>query len=411
MSARKSLFCILALAFSVLLLEGILSGLALVSSDFRFHLTPSWKRNVLRPDPVFGFRMESTYPGNDARGFRNPKALSHCDILAVGDSMTYGFAAPADKCWPRVLGSLTSSEVYNMSCGDYSPCEYNMLLDEGLKLSPKHVVICLYLGNDMANSYRTVYMHGRAKEFDTCHETTRLAIQQAEQDRPFGAADRQQEDRMRAKTSSEKPKSFARTLLANHSSLYATVRFAKETLSSQQSDVSLGESADMDTVERFRSVPKIFIYSGNSELATAFVDPSYYVMAVDLDDPRIQEGYRISMAALDAARTKVESANAKLSIAVMPTKHWVYAEHVRKASDNQGDRDAYDHLVEKEEALWEQVRMHFDANGIEYLHLGEALRELLQQGTRPYPPSTNTHPNATGYSAVAEAIADGLDIR
>ena len=266
MLIRRILFRCAALVVALIALEIILSCAALLSPSFRFRLTPPWQRKVLLPDSVLGYRMEPSYPGNDTRGFRNPKALDACDILAVGDSMTYGFAAPAEKCWPRVLGEITGKSVYNMSCGDYSPCEYYLLLEQGLQLSPRRIVVCLYLGNDMANAYRSVHIHGRVQEFNDCNDAERLAFQEADDKRSFQDAFRLQAQRMQAQEPKQRS-SLLRSIVSK-SSLYSTARFAKDTIS-RQTYLSLGEGANTDSVERFRSVPNVFIYDAEPNLATA----------------------------------------------------------------------------------------------------------------------------------------------
>ena len=43
---------------------------------------------------MFGKRVSPYYPGHDPRGSRNERALANADILAIGDPLTYGFAAP-----------------------------------------------------------------------------------------------------------------------------------------------------------------------------------------------------------------------------------------------------------------------------------------------------------------------------
>ena len=41
-------------------------------------------------DPDLVNRPNPKFPGHDRRGFRNPVALAKADIVALGDSQTYG---------------------------------------------------------------------------------------------------------------------------------------------------------------------------------------------------------------------------------------------------------------------------------------------------------------------------------
>ena len=65
----------------------------------------------------------------------------------------------------------------------------------------------------------------------------------------------------------------------------------------------------------------------------------------------------------------------------MPTKHWVYAENVETNADMcHGDLDAFRSLVASEEKLWLSIKAQFEHEGLDYLHLGEVLRECLRNG-------------------------------
>ena len=55
-------------------------------------------------DAVLGMRMPPNAPGHDARGFRNAAAPERADLVAIGDSHTWGSNALIDEAWPQVLG-------------------------------------------------------------------------------------------------------------------------------------------------------------------------------------------------------------------------------------------------------------------------------------------------------------------
>lgn len=111
------------------------------------------------PDAVLGHRLPSRiYAEIDSRGFRNPEAFERVDIVALGDSQTYGYNAGSTESWPKRLEALSGFRVYNMGVGGYGPAQYAALLDDALALSPRHIVIGLYLGNDLVDACRVFGM-------------------------------------------------------------------------------------------------------------------------------------------------------------------------------------------------------------------------------------------------------------
>src|SRR5262245_52984396 len=115
-------------------------------------------------DPKLRFRLPPNAPGHDAWGFRNPSVPAKTDILAIGDSLTWGYGALMEESWPRVVGKLSGRTVYNMSVPTYGTLQYWALLEEGLRLSPRTVVIVMYPPNDMYDAYRLAYESDQYKD-------------------------------------------------------------------------------------------------------------------------------------------------------------------------------------------------------------------------------------------------------
>src|SRR5262245_45887192 len=90
------------LCLVVLLAEALLWGTRCISPRADYHLSPSWTRVVV-DDDVLHHRMSPYYPGNDSWGFRNRAVPDRCEVLTIGDSFTYGFAATPENTWPRQL--------------------------------------------------------------------------------------------------------------------------------------------------------------------------------------------------------------------------------------------------------------------------------------------------------------------
>ncbi len=110
------------------------------------------------PDHELGLLVRPHAWGHDAEGFRNADVPDRVDIVAIGDSQTWGLNAPRKESWPHVLGELMTMRVYNMGMIRFGPMEYSVLTNRALaQLSPKIIVIGLYFGNDLYNAYASIY--------------------------------------------------------------------------------------------------------------------------------------------------------------------------------------------------------------------------------------------------------------
>ena len=78
----------LILLITLLLLEAALWVLAAFNRNIAF-MTDSVISETL-PDAVLGRRLNPDYPSHDRDGFRNAEVLQQAEIVAIGDSQTYG---------------------------------------------------------------------------------------------------------------------------------------------------------------------------------------------------------------------------------------------------------------------------------------------------------------------------------
>jgi hypothetical protein len=62
-------------------------------------------------DSDLTYRGNPLAPGNDANGFRNANIPSKAEIVAIGDSHTYGWGVHSDEAWPHELQKFTSCRV------------------------------------------------------------------------------------------------------------------------------------------------------------------------------------------------------------------------------------------------------------------------------------------------------------
>jgi hypothetical protein len=136
---------VVAIGVSLVLAEGV-SRLVVDAADF------------LNVDPVadeyLGHKLAPGAGGHDDLGFRNRSVPVQADIVAIGDSMTYGSGAPRDGAWPQQLAALSGQSVYNMGLGGYGPLQYLHLAGHQAKqFKPKQLLVSFYFGNDFVDAY------------------------------------------------------------------------------------------------------------------------------------------------------------------------------------------------------------------------------------------------------------------
>lgn len=123
----------------------------------------------VRGQPLFPERvvevMGFSYGPHDILGFRNRQVPVRCDVIAIGDSLTYGIAAELEEAWPcqlqRVLQPTDAGpvSVYNMGANGWGPVQYLHVGEKALRLGPRVLVVAIYSGNDFFDAcYMATYV-------------------------------------------------------------------------------------------------------------------------------------------------------------------------------------------------------------------------------------------------------------
>ena len=222
---------------------------------------------TVESDPVLNHRIGDGVSGHDDWGYRNPDVPESVDILAIGDSMTYGAMAKSHESWPAQLQQDTGKSVYNAALGGYGPMHYlHILKTRAPELSPKAVLVMLYLGNDIMDTYNLVYSNENWADYRSEDLTETLDAD--------------------AFVVTPKATSFTkrvRNWLAGHSILYRLVT----------------QNALFDTARQRE------LQDGNTDVIVyehlgvpAILDPAKRLSFTDVEDPRIKEGMRIIERAL-----------------------------------------------------------------------------------------------------------------
>jgi len=347
-------------------------------------------------DVGLGHRPNPTHPEHDARGFRNPAALDRAEILALGDSQTYGAGVESDEAWPRVLEAMTGRTTYSMAYGGYGPVHGWVLLDEALDLEPEAIVYGFYAGNDLFDSYTLVHVEGQRRELVASSvDLARLRALHAESPLVEKANELFQ---------GGFPANPARAFLSEHSKLYGLLRALRRV-----ADRSVeGEPSSWPSLEgRARASGGRLVAFRSGAQRTVFT-PRYRLLALDLEDPRIREGLRLSLEALARMHERSAGHGVEFRALLIPTKEYVFRHVVELSARDVGEE--YRKLVRLEARLWREVREFLDERGIAFLDAAPTLTGILADGaSQPYRISSDGHPNPLGQRVLARLVADALE--
>jgi hypothetical protein len=335
-----------------------------------------------------GKRLSPYYPGHDQRGYRNARRRNACEILAVGDSMTYGYSAPLEGSWPAHLERLTGKISYNAGVGSYSPPEYERVVAELLVLQPQLVIVGLLPANDLSGAYQSVYEAGRFGVLKSREQAALRALAAAESQRPW--------PRETAATPSPEGAAAATAPIESFA-VYRVARSAADLLANRRPFRQ--EQEDLFTASLRR--PGRYAFDRIARARTVFLAAETEALAIDLDDPRIQEGWRITQVVLRSIASELERRGVGFLVMVIPSKRTVYAQLM----DRHGSATAADRRYVDLEARVTSLIIEFLAKeGIAYEYPLPALRVALEASNGLYPASDAHHPTSAGYLVMASSM-------
>ena len=120
----------------------------------------------LLKDPITNVRarpLMETASGtgpHDILGFRNKGIPDHPDVIAIGDSQTYGLGEPMDSTWPSQLARMLNDKeavAYSMAVGGWGATQYLHMASMAAKFRPRTLIFAYYTGNDPLESFASVY--------------------------------------------------------------------------------------------------------------------------------------------------------------------------------------------------------------------------------------------------------------
>lgn len=389
---KQAIFAAVTVLLVIVFLEVVLNLFALMSPRVdRLLARPSADSFSAQtvPDERLGYRPNPAFPGHDSKGFRNPEVPAKVEVVVFGDSQTKGTGVKPEEAWPRQLEPMIGETVYSMAYDGYGPVHSLILWDEAIALEPKIIIEAFYAGNDLFDAFNIVYNRGQYDELKSSDPQLQKSVREAEKSKPI-AKYVSRMFKMRAK---QHP---ARFFLSKRSKVYGLLRRMRYELRRY-----LAGSQDQDPwvrakafAEAHSAYTQVF---NNGRFRTVFTS-EYRLSALNLKDPRIVEGYKISLRAIHRMNESAADRNIRFIVVLIPTKELVFQLLWSNASST------YRILTENETVFWKITKDFLERNGIEYVDALPTLREQLTTGVQPYQVSHDGHPNGHGHRAIAKLI-------
>jgi lysophospholipase L1-like esterase len=335
------------------------------------------RRAVPVADSELGQRMPPNSPDHDARGFRNRSASASAEIVAIGDSQTWGVNVQQENAWPQDLERISHHSVYNMAVGGYGPVQYLVLSEEAFELSPKVVIVAVYLGNDLFDAYSLAYKNDRYTDLRS-PQSADLA-----------------EDTLSQRVDELYKEILAADSIRGHMSFLVSHSAILRFLMIPASEYWYASAWARSHPDRYAVYDK----GGVKTVLTT----GYRLSAVDLDEPRILEGLKITERSLAKIHESMNNHSVKLLVVIIPTKEAVFAPSAGSNLD-----PTYEKLLHMEGRARQQLVDFCASNGIEAFDPLPILSQAVASGAQIYPEDTDGHPNAAGYGVLATTMYNRL---
>ena len=330
-------------------------------------------------------RPNPEYYGHDKNGWRNKSVPSSVDVVAMGDSQTYGWNLNSNQAWPQQL-DRAGVKTYNLSFGGYGPVELLLLMDEAIALKPKVVLCGFFTGNDLLDSYEVVYVRNLMTVLRTPDPNF---VEQVKL-----AGERIARASVNISKRVEKHPSPL-TLKLRYIKLYDLFR-AGERLYGRIAHPKNWESIKrwVDTKEKMWA----FSHNGVRTVMTS----EYAMWGVNFDDLRVEEGCRVGLKAIRAMRDKALANDAVFMVVILPTKELVFRDVI--VESGQDVPESYHQMIRNELLLYDRMTKFFAEEKINSIDTLNTLRQCLREGRQPFHEDSNGHYNEIGQAAIAETV-------
>jgi hypothetical protein len=302
------------------------------------------------------------------------------DIVAIGDSHTYGNTATMEDSWPYVVARLSRRSVYNMGLGGYGPNQYlELLRTRAVSLKPKVIICGLYMGDDFENAFLITYgLDHWAYLRELPAEKVNFDIWEAPP----------------APTWNKK----ARLWLSRHSLVYQLVVHGP-LLGRFQGETQIKNAQRLSDDATKLIVPE-------DGILEAFV-PKQILRRLDQTNPSVREGMRITFKLLAEMDAICRRNGIRFVVTVIPTKEMVFAEYLEH-NPKLALSDVLDRLLANERIARDQTFKFLADSGIPSVDPLPALKQA-RKGELYARTAGDMHPGRNGYRVIGEVVSKALD--
>lgn len=363
---------------------GVAVAVALLLAEFaaRLVLNPSdfLRLEVVHDDILGGVPSPSALAAFDRWGFRNPKVPETADIVAVGDSHTYGNTARMVDSWPYVVSRLSGRQVYNMGLGGYGPNQYFYLSKtKALTLRPNMIIWGLYMGDDFENAFSLTY------GLDYWKDLRILPPQKVEANIWEGPD---------TDTGTRK----VRVWLSRHCVIYQ-LAFHSGFGGRVKGDIQIRNAAQLyPGYDTSLNIPE-------RNILEAF-RPKGVLFGLDQENPNVREGMRITFELLKQMNEICQQNHVQFLVVVIPTKEMVFSDYLEhRPGLPMGD--VVDKLLVSERSARAQLFKFMVDKSIASVDPLPALKQSVGQGLYAIS-AGDMHPGKNGYRVIGEAVVEYL---
>lgn len=365
----------------VIVIAATIIGLLLCEVLARWILNPADYLTVtMVRHEILGRVIEAGSDGFDPWGFRNKTVPAEAEIVAIGDSHTYGNTARMEEAWPSVLSRLTGKTVYNMGLGGYGPNQYDHLLKTyALRLKPRIVLCGLYMGDDFENAFLMTYGFDhwaflRQKRFEGVESDI---WQEPDDTRWFKEI---------------------RVWLSRNSVLYKIV-FHGSILGRIKGYFQIGN------VSRSHDAFVTSLILEEYNIREAF-RPVEIRRRLNQKNDAVREGMRITVELLQDMEEECRKSGSRFVVVLIPTKEMVFADYFEHHPEIHLS-DVIADLISNERTARKELFEFFRVSEIAYVDTLPALKRAVSQGLYART-DRDMHPGKNGYRVIAEAVSEFL---
>jgi hypothetical protein len=346
----------------------------------------------LIPDQRLGLRGNAAYPDHDEWGYRNPARPARAEVVALGDSQTYGTGVRRDEAWPPALERRLGVNVYNMGNPNFGAPHYWLELEHALSLEPHVVLVTVYFGNDFYDAFRLAAINAEVGAFVDGEVLDRAQALEAQA--PLATIG---QTLFEPTVGERRELGTVRRLLSQYSRSYSLASTLSRRLS-ERARLPQVESREFASTWRSLTAERRALASAyDGDDWRTILTPLYRREVVDYRDPRIEAGLAVIRASLAHITERCQEAGVRLIVVFIPTKENVFAGRIHHLEAHA----PLPQLVADEEALKQTLVEDLEALDVEYVDLLGPLRGAPAQ---PYFEDLDGHPSVAGHEAIATEI-------